>query len=119
MIDIAKRTLDRVALSFVGDDINGDVQTGATISSGGARVAYTSFAGNLFYGDANQRTDAFVETRDDDPIVEPPPPACGPEHPEACPPPPNTDDDRLVARSEPASGGATLLRVQVPAAGGV
>ncbi len=117
-IDLQDRTIDRVARSYVGDDINGDVQTAATISDGGERIAFTSFAGNLFFGDANQRADAFIATRQQDPEV-PPPPACGPAHPELCPPPPDTDEQRLVVRTEPGRGGRIKVRVQVPAAGGL
>jgi hypothetical protein len=71
-IDLAQATIERVTHSYEGGEINGDVQPGATISAGGGRIAFTSFAGDLFFGDANQRPDAFVATREDEPSTEGP-----------------------------------------------
>lgn len=111
-IDLAARTVDRVARSYVSDDINGDVQVGTTISNGGERVAFTSFAGNLFFGDANQRADAFVATLQEDPDAIPTPPAPDPD-------PPGVVEDRLSVRIKSRGKGAALVRIGVPAAGGV
>jgi hypothetical protein len=62
IVDLRDRTLERISRSVGGGDIDGDVQTGVTLSADGSRVAFSSFAGNLFHGDANQRADAFVAT---------------------------------------------------------
>ncbi|HSS38002.1 MAG TPA: hypothetical protein VLT58_04475 [Polyangia bacterium] len=62
-IDLAANTIERVASSTSGGDIDGGVQDGVTLSAGGGRIAFSSFAGNLFFGDANQRADTFVATR--------------------------------------------------------
>lgn len=114
-IDLGKDTIDRVVRSYSGEDANSDAQNGATISNGGERVAFTSFAGNLFYGDANQRSDAFVATLQPDPDVDPPP-ECPPECP---PPPPTEEDDRIVVKQTVGSKGRTLLRIRLPGAGGI
>ncbi len=55
--------------STSGGDINGEVQDGPTLDADAGRIAFTSFAGNLFFGDANQRTDAFVVTRETEPVA--------------------------------------------------
>lgn len=111
-IDLEARTLDRVARSYLGDDINGDVQGGATISNGGETIAFTSFAGNLFFGDANQRADAFLASLQEDPPAVPPvvvPPFVAP----------TTEQSRLVVRAKRSGPGALLMQVEVPAAGGL
>lgn len=64
--DLQDRTLERVTHSYAGTDVDADVQNGVTVSADGTRIAFTAFAGNLFFGDANQRTDAFVVTRGPD-----------------------------------------------------
>jgi hypothetical protein len=111
--DLAARTLDRVARSYLGEDIDGDVQPGITISGDGSQVAFTSFAGNLFFGDANQRPDAFVATRQPERGTEeePPPDTQGPAG--------VIGSDDLTATATPAGRGLVLLTVKVPAAGGV
>lgn len=63
VVDLQTRTLERVTRSALGGDVDSGVLDAATISSGGDKVAFSSFAGNLFRGDANQRADAFVATR--------------------------------------------------------
>ena len=68
VVDLQERTFERVTQSSAnGGDTDGAVLDGATISADGNRVAFVSFAGNLFRGDANQRPDAFVATRQPDP----------------------------------------------------
>lgn len=119
VVDLAARTIERATRATDGGDIDGDVASEATISDGGARVAFTSVAGNLFFGDANQRADAFVIARQLEPG-------------EAPPVPPSAEDSRVVLqedadRSPPRLGlrarslrdGRVLLRVRVPSAGGV
>jgi Tol biopolymer transport system component len=66
LIDLAEHTIERAAHSTAAGDINGEVQDGVSLSVDGSRIAFTSFAGNLFLGDSNQRTDAFVVTREDE-----------------------------------------------------
>ncbi len=118
VVDFENRTMERVAHSIVGGDIDGDVKEGSTISADGSRVAFTSFAGNLFFGDANQRADAFVATLQPDPGAAPPPPRPGAGGPAG-----TIEVDRggpqIRVRVKPKAGGAIELSVSVPAAGGV
>jgi hypothetical protein len=117
VVDLQDRTLDRVARSRVGDDIDGDVQNGVTISADGSRVAFTSFAGNLFFGDANQNADAFVAGRQ---------PGQGTGAPPSRPGAGGVDTieidrggPRIRVHARSRAGGLILLTVSVPAAGGV
>ncbi len=70
LIDRAAGTIERALHSASGGDIGGSVLDGTSISADGARIAFASFAGNLFAGDANQRADAFVATRESEAQVE-------------------------------------------------
>ena len=117
VVDLQERTLDRVTRTFAGGDIEADVLNGATISADGSRVAFASFSGSLFFGDANQTVDAFVAERQpevgtDQPQL--PPGAGGPD---------GTIEDlggpRISARAKARRGGVVVLTVSVPAAGGV
>jgi hypothetical protein len=117
VIDTEEGTIERVTGSIGGGDIDGDVLDGATISADGDRVAFASFAGDLFFGDANQRADAFVATR---------PPETGPgtgdESPGEGGPDATIEVDngpRIAVRAVAKSHGVVLLTVFVPAAGGV
>lgn len=116
VIDLAARTVDRVARSYTGGDIDGDVQNGATINADGSRVAFSSFAGNLFFGDANSRADAFVADRDPTTGAQPPPPADDG-------PPGSIDIDAdgpgLRARAKAGRKGEIRIAVTVPDAGDV
>jgi hypothetical protein len=117
VVDLQNRTLERVAHSYGGGEINADVQNGVTISADGARVAFTAFAGNLFFGDANQSTDAFVATRRPDPGGGPPDrglDALGPSTIES-----SSGGPQLGLRVRSRPHGAVVLVVSVPAAGGV
>jgi Tol biopolymer transport system component len=111
VVDLEHRTLDRVARSYVGEDTDGDVAVAATLSADGEVVAFTSFAGNLFFGDANQRPDAFVATREPEPEGPPPPPDDGP--------PGTIRPEDLTARVVGRGQAMIRLRISVPAAGGV
>ncbi|HEX6983838.1 MAG TPA: hypothetical protein VF170_00615, partial [Planctomycetaceae bacterium] len=118
VVDLRERTLERVAHSYSGGDTDGGVAEGATISADGRRVAFSSFAGNLFYGDSNQRPDAFVATRIPDPEGGPPEKGIGDGGPGATiEVEPGGPQIGVKARSKP--GGAVQLSVSVPAAGGV
>lgn len=117
VVDLQERTLDRVARAYWGGDIDADVLNGATISADGSRVAFAAFAGNLFFGDANQTSDAFVAERQPEVGNEPPaadPAAAGPDG--------SIEDlggPRISVKAKVRPGGVVLLTVSVPAAGGV
>jgi hypothetical protein len=115
--DLQNRTLERVTHSYAGGDIDADVQNGLSISAGGARVAFTAFAGNLFFGDANQRTDAFVASRRPDHEGGPPVEglaALGESTIET-----SREAPQIGLRARSRRGGEVILIVSVPAAGGV
>jgi hypothetical protein len=115
--DLQERTLERVTHSVLGGDIDADVLNGVTISADGARVAFASFAGNLFFGDANQSTDAFVTTRRPDPPAGPPPAGLAAAGATTIEVDRGAPQIRIRAKSRP--GGVVILTVSVPAAGGV
>lgn len=118
MVDLQGRTLERVTHSYVGGDIDADVQNGVTLSADAERVAFTSFAGNLFFGDANQRADAFVATRRPDPNAGQPDEGLGEDGPAgtiAVDP----EGPQIGVRAKLRPRGAIALTVSVPAAGGV
>lgn len=115
--DLAERTVERVTHSFSGGDTDAEVQNGVTLSDDGSRVAFTSFAGNLFYGDANQRVDAFVAAKTADPDGGPPSAglgAGGASSVEVDRGPP-----RIGIRARSRRHGVIAVTVSVPAAGGV
>lgn len=117
VVDLRERTLERVTRSASGGDIDASVLDGATISAGGERVAFATFAGNLFFGDANQRADAFVaERQPEQGAGQPPQPpgAGGIDTIEI-----DRGGPRIRVRAQSRSGGLILLTVSVPAAGGV
>jgi hypothetical protein len=68
LVDLEQHTIERATHSTVGEDIDGEVLDGLSLSADASRIAFTSFAGNLFFGDANQRADAFVVTREPEPV---------------------------------------------------
>ncbi len=117
VVDLQSRTIERVTHSYAGGDIDADVQNGVTLSAGAERVAFTSFAGNLFFGDANQRADAFVATRQ-------PEPDSGPQEVLDEGGPAGTiavdrEGPQIGVRAKSKPGGAISLTVSVPAAGGI
>jgi WD40-like Beta Propeller Repeat len=118
VVDLQNSTLERVAHSITNGDIDGDIKEGPTISADGSRVAFTSFAGDLFFGDANQRADAFVATRQPDPGSGPPEKGPGADGPAG-----TIEEDRggpqIGVRAKSKAGGTIVLTVSVPAAGGV
>lgn len=115
--DLEEETIERVTRSFGGGDIDAAVQNGVTLSADGERVAFVSFAGNLFFGDANQRPDAFVAERQPEQGTAPPPPLLGALGPAATI---ETSGGPLVrARARSRRNGVVVLLVSVPAAGGV
>lgn len=115
-IDLDAGTVERVTRSYSEGDIGADVLNGPTLSADGSRIAFASFASNLFFGDANQAVDAFVaELAPEEPPQPPPtPPGTGVES--------TVEEERgagIGVRVKSAAGGKVLLTVSVPAAGGV
>jgi len=116
VVDLRDRTLERISHSVAGGDIDGDVQTGVTISADGTRFAFSSFAGNLFRGDANQRADAFVVTR----LPEADPGAIGSEGgPTETSTQTQRRGPRLLVRAKSKPNGIVVLTISVPAAGSI
>ncbi len=70
LIDLGQHTIERTVRSDTGGDADGEVLDGVSLSANADRIAFSSFAGNLFRGDANQRADAFVVTREPEPTPE-------------------------------------------------
>ncbi len=118
VVDLSDRTVERVTGSYGGGDIDGDVQNGVSIDAAGSAVAFTSFAGNLYFGDANQRTDAFVATRQPDPEGGPPEDGPGSGGP-AGTIETESGGPNIAARARSMAGGVVVLTVSVPAAGGI
>ena len=113
------RTLERVTHSYSrGRHRCRRGQKERRISADGERLAFASFAGNLFFGDANQRADAFVATRQPDPDAGPPDKGPGAGGPAG-----TIEVDREARRSASGPGrkpaASIELTVSVPAAGGV
>ncbi|HEX6781649.1 MAG TPA: hypothetical protein VF125_06410 [Solirubrobacterales bacterium] len=115
-VDLQARTIERVARSYDEGDIGADVLNGPTLSADGSRIAFASFAANLFFGDANATTDAFVAERTPEEPPTPPPPAPGAGLQST------VEDDHgpsIAVRVRQLADGAVQLTVSVPAAGGV
>lgn len=101
VIDLAGRTVERATRAYDGSDDNGDAGP-PTVSADGAAIAFSSSAGNLFFGDANERDDVFRVTR------QPEPPSGG--LPDA-PPPTSTLDGPGSQADVAASDDEPFLRV--------
>jgi Tol biopolymer transport system component len=116
VVDLQAHTVERVAHSISGGDVDAGAQSGVTLSSDASRIAFSSFAGNLFVGDANQRPDVFVATRLPN-AVEAPPPAGGAGAP------PSIKEDRghpvVSVSAKSKKHGVLVLTISVPAAGSV
>ena len=114
--DLAAGTVERATRSYAEGDIGADVLNGPTLSADGSRVAFASFASNLFFGDANQTTDAFVVERTPGDPPGPPPARSG-----------GGGESSIEERRGPSirvrvkerPGGIVQLTVSVPEAGGV
>lgn len=117
VIDLADDTIERVTRSYRGGDIDAAVVNGVTVSEDADRLAFVSFADNLFFGDANQRPDAFVAERQPEQGAAPPPPVLGALGPPATI---ETGGGPLVrARARSRRNGVVVILVSVPSAGGV
>lgn len=118
VVDLAEKSIERATLAESGGDSDGDVLNGATMSAHGERIAFVSFAGNLFFGDANQRADAFVITRQPDPGAELPSGGAGGGAGESTIES-SHGGPQITVRARSRPGGVVELTVSVPAAGGV
>ena len=65
LLDLSGHTIERALRASGGGDTNGSVGSVPAISGDGTKVVFTSDASNLFFGDANNRADAFLITRQD------------------------------------------------------
>lgn len=116
VVDLQTRTIERASRSYAEGDIAADVLNGPTVSADGSRVAFASFAGNLFFGDSNQNVDAFVVER------EPETPPGGPSAKPGEGGPSTVEESRgpqISAKARSMPRGVVVLTVSVPAAGGV
>lgn len=119
LFDLAAGTVERASIGAGGADTDGPSAAQPAISADGRRVAFLSAATNLFYGDGNDRQDAFVVDRLDAPPADPPPPPT-PDEPlppavsvEVEPPPPT----RLVVRAAKGRSAAVVVTVTLPEPG--
>ncbi len=118
LVDLETRTIERAARGADGSDVNGAVAAQLSVSNDGRRVAFGSGADNLFFGDANQRTDVFVVDR----LDAAPPPAPFDEPPVEAPaevfdPPPATTARRLAVSVRRAPAYGVRLQVKAPVKG--
>jgi len=116
-IDLESRRIERATRSYTEGDIDSAVVGEPTLSGDGSRIAFASFAGNLFFGDSNQRSDAFVITRQPDPGEGQLEEGLGGGGPDATIE--TSGGPRISARARTKPGGVVELIVSVPAAGGV
>jgi len=120
LLDLSAHTIERALRASGGGDTNGAVGSVPAISDDGTKVAFTSDASNLFFGDANNRADAFLITRQDAAPVEPAAPDAAQDTVET-PPAPDVSarEDRLTVTVRRARSGEVLLLVRAPRAGRV
>lgn len=116
VVDLENRTLERGAHAYWGGDIAASVQNDATISADGARVAFTSLSAELFFGDANERADAFVAERRADLPPAPLPPAPSAAQGSTVE---SSGGPQIGVKARSRPHGVILVTVSVPAAGGV
>ncbi|MDA0161411.1 hypothetical protein OM076_14130 [Solirubrobacter ginsenosidimutans] len=117
LIDLENRTMERAAHGLGGANADAGVAPVLSLSDGGRRVAFSTSADNLFFGDANGRADVFVADR-----LDAPPPAPTEEEPPADapaetfdPPPPVVAKLRVTVRKAPS--GRVRLLVRAPGRG--
>ena len=118
LIDLRERTAERILRSYAADDVNGSASSLPSITTDGSKIAFISAATNLFFGDANGRSDAFIVTRTDPPIAEPPLPE--PVDPEPIPEPTEEEAPKplpLNVTVSKRSRGTVTLSVRAPTAG--
>jgi hypothetical protein len=116
LVDLQARTVERATRSTANGDTDGGVQDGITVSAGAERLAFSSFASNLFFGDANQRADAFVVTR----LAEAPDgPAGAGGGDGGSSVTVSRAGPRVIVRARAKADGVVVLTIAVPAAGRV
>ena len=117
LLDLQGRTIERAARARDGGDADDAVSAQVALSADARRIAFASGADNLFFGDANQRSDVFTIDRADGPPPAPPedePPADPPSEPFATPPAPAR---RLKVYVRRAPRGKVRLDVRAPVKG--
>jgi hypothetical protein len=119
VVDLTARTIERALLSSSGGDTDGGVDANLSISGGGTRVAFVSPSTNLFFGDANDRSDAFVVTRTPEPPPQPPVGNGGEGGGEGTlvEDPGDSDPPALKVRAKAGKAGRLELTITAPAAG--
>jgi Tol biopolymer transport system component len=118
VVDLKARTIERATRSYVEGDINSAVSAEPALSADGSRIAFISFASNLFFGDSNQRSDAFVISRQPDPEGPALDPGAGGGAGESTIET-ESGGPQISARARSRPGGLVELTVSVPAAGGI
>jgi hypothetical protein len=63
VLDVDAMEIERATHAWDGSEIDRPTLDGLTISDDGSRIAFASDASNLFFGDGNEKPDAFVVTR--------------------------------------------------------
>ena len=116
VLDLAAGTIER-AVRGIGDaDASGDAGTDPALSADGSTIAFTSAAGNLFFGDANEKADAFWVSRQPDIVTRAPPPA-PPRTLLAFEGAPEATGPRLRVTTRRRADGALVLTIVAPGAG--
>jgi hypothetical protein len=119
LVDLITRTIQRAVHNYGGTDPDANIAVGVSMSQDARRIVFATGADNLFFGDANQRTDVFSvdrldqappDTSDEDP-PSPDPPALLP--PDPVPP----AIGKLSASVRRAPAGKVRLQVKAPAKG--
>ncbi len=118
VVDLGARTVERATRSVSEGDTDAPVVAEPTLSGDGSRIAFVSFASNLFFGDANQRADAFLVEQQPDPGAELPG-GGGNGGDGGSTIETNSGGPQISARARTRAGGVVELTVSVPAAGGV
>lgn len=117
-IDLEQRTIERATRSLDGGEIDGDVSAALSVSDDASRIVFTSAASNFFFGDANDRRDAFaLRLAPDTPAETPPPPPPPPPDDGGGDPDPPPQEAELSLRVASRRDGAVLVVARVPAAG--
>jgi hypothetical protein len=117
VIDLQGRTIERAMRGLGGANADAGTGSALSLSDNGGRIAFTSSADNLFFGDANQRSDVFVVDR-----LDAAPPAPTEQEPPADPPaetfdPPAPVVAKLRITLRKAPSGRVRLLVRAPGRG--
>jgi len=120
LLDVPGHTVERALRAGDGGDTDGSVGSIPAVSDDGTKVVFTSDAANLFFGDANNRADAFLITRKDAPpadTAQPDAPQDTIEAPQAAEAAPR--EDKLAVTVRRSRSGEVRLLVRAPRAGTV